>query len=48
MKRVKSAGSRERRSMQRMNDVTVRAATPTDSAGWRRLWRCYLDFYRAQ
>lgn len=27
---------------------TIRAALPSDEPAWRRLWRGYCDFYRAQ
>lgn len=28
--------------------ATIRPLTPTDEAGWRRLWAAYLRFYRAE
>ncbi len=31
-----------------MSQPIIRAALPSDEATWRKLWRAYCDFYRAQ
>lgn len=31
-----------------MNDIAIRPLEKGDHAGWRRLWRAYLDFYETE